>query len=75
VTTFADNETPDGTLNGSNAAFVLTFAPSPAGSLKIYKNGILLRASIDYSVSGTTINFVNASIPRSADSLVAFYRH
>lgn len=75
VFTFVDNETPQGTIDGTNLTFTLTYAPTPGASLKLYKNGMLLRLSADYSLSGTTITFVTATTPHSGDSLNAFYRH
>src|SRR6202030_3702849 len=37
---FADGETPSGTMDGTNAIFSLAAAPSPAGSLQLYRNGL-----------------------------------
>lgn len=72
---FGDAETPIGTIDGANAAFTLASAPAPVGSLQLFKNGALLRASIDFTVNGNTIVFINGALPHSGDSLVAFYRH
>ena len=33
-------------INGTNAAFALTYAPDPAGSLSLYRNGILQKQSL-----------------------------
>ncbi|MCU1339479.1 MAG: hypothetical protein JWO19_5060 [Bryobacterales bacterium] len=71
---FADAEIPAGVVNGSNAAFTLASTPSPAGSLQIYRNGLLQRQSADYQISGNAITFFLASIPQSGDLLVASYR-
>ncbi len=71
---FADAEVPAGTVNGSNAVFTLTSAPSPAGSLELYRNGLLMRQGTDYQISGSTVTFFLASIPQSGDLLVASYR-
>jgi hypothetical protein len=72
---FVDNQTPNGTINGVNLVFNLSSAPNPASSLRLYKNGILLMQSVDYKVGGSTITFLNAgSAPTSGDSLVSFYR-
>ena len=72
---FTDSETPTGTTDGSNLTFKLAFTPTPSISLKLYKNGMLLRQSADYTLSGATITFVSGSTPRSGDALSAFYRH
>ncbi len=72
---FADGETPGGSINGSNAAFTLSYAPNPAKSLELFKNGVLLGQGSDYALSGSAITFNNAVIPQSGDSLTASYRH
>ena len=38
---FVDLETPNGAMNGSNASFTLTKAPSPSTSLLLFRNGLL----------------------------------
>lgn len=52
-------ETPSGTVNGSNTVFTLTFTPS-GSSLAMFINGLMLRKTTDYSVSGVTVTFVDA---------------
>ena len=72
---FVDNQTPSGNINGVNLVFTLSSAPNPASSLRLYKNGILLMRSVDYTISGATITFLSAaSAPTTGDSLVSFYR-
>jgi hypothetical protein len=71
---FVDNQIPTGTINGTNLVFKLGSTPNPTSSLRLYKNGILLMQSVDYTVNGSTINFLTASVPASGDSLVSFYR-
>jgi hypothetical protein len=70
---FSDNEAPAGTPNGFNTTFTLSFAPNPALSLRLYKNGLLLRQGTDYLLAGATITF--ASAPQATDLIVAYYRH
>ena len=73
---FMDNETPRGTMDGVNTTFTMSFVPTPVLSLKLYRNGTLLRQSADYTVSGSSITFSNVSVtPHSGDVVVAFYRH
>jgi hypothetical protein len=72
---FSDGETPGGTVNGTNATFTLAFTPSPAASLDLYRNGVLLKQSVDYSLSGSTITFLTGAIPLTGDSLTAAYRY
>ncbi len=70
------NETPTGTMDGSNVTFTLADAPSPSDSLMLYLNGQLLTqgASEDYTLSTATITFLAAAnIPESTDTLVATY--
>jgi hypothetical protein len=74
--TFADAELPGGIIDGANLAFTLAAAPNPANSLKLYKNGVLQQLNGDYTLSGSTVTFVNASIaPQPGDKLLANYRH
>ena len=55
---FVDQQTPTGALNGVNAVFTLAQAPSPSTSLEVYRNGILLTAGVDYTLSGAVITFM-----------------
>jgi hypothetical protein len=71
---FVDGEVPSGSINGTNASFTLTYAPEPAGSLSLYRNGVLQKLSLDYTISGSDVTFVSGSIPQSGDTLVASYR-
>ncbi len=72
---FIDDETPQGTINGTNTVFTLSSAPLPLLSLKLYKNGDLLQQNTDYTLIGTTITFTGQTVtPRPGDSIVAFYR-
>ena len=71
---FADAEVPTGTVNGSNAVFTLAATPSPAGSLELYRNGLLERQGADYQISGNVVTFFVASVPQSGDLLLASYR-
>jgi hypothetical protein len=61
-------------VNGSNAAFTLASSPSPAGSLELYRNGLLQRQGADYQISGNAVTFFLASVPQTGDLLVASYR-
>lgn len=71
---FSDNETPSGTVNGSNAVFTLAQTPNPVGSLQLFVNGQLLTAGgEDYTLSGTTVTMVTA--PPTTSIINAFYRY
>lgn len=61
-------------MDGANAAFTLASAPTPSSSLEIFRNGLLLKQGIDYTVSGNAVTFAASSIPQAADVLVASYR-
>jgi|KBSSwiStaDraftv2_1062776.scaffolds.fasta_scaffold124229_3 hypothetical protein len=71
---FADAEIPTGAVNGVNTVFTLAVAPSPAGSLEFFRNGLLQLQGVDYQISGNTVTFFVASTPQSGDLLVASYR-
>ena len=70
---FVDEETPSGTVNGSNATFTLANTPI-AGSVKLYKNGVRMHvgAGNDYTISTATITMATA--PLTGDVLIADYR-
>jgi len=55
-----DDETPSGTVNGTNKAFVLANTPNPSASLKVFVNGQKMTLTEDYTFSGRTITFVTA---------------
>lgn len=71
---FVDAESPAGIVDGSNTIFTLANPPNPASSLTLYRNGLLQKTGMDYSVSGATIQLVAGSGPQPADILVASYR-
>lgn len=74
--TFADNEVPSGTINGSNDTFTLAAAPSPAGSLQLFKNGqLMIAGGADYTLTTDTVVFVTGAIPLTGDDLHSWYRH
>ena len=53
---FVDSEVPGGMIDGNNLSFTLANTPTPAASLKLYKNGVLLNQGGDYTLSGSNIN-------------------
>ncbi|MGH9657269.1 MAG: hypothetical protein ACRD96_01930 [Bryobacteraceae bacterium] len=71
---FVDGQTPSGTVNGSNATFTVTNAPSPGAGLLLYRNGLVQKQGTDYNLSGTTITFLAGTIPQTGDVLLASYR-
>lgn len=73
-TTFVDGEVPSGILNGSNAAFTLSNVPNPSSSLALFRNGLLLRQSGDFTLSGNAVTFQTGGVPQPGDLLTASYR-
>jgi hypothetical protein len=55
---FVYNETPSGTINGSNVTFTLANTPV-SGKVSLYKNGLKLSPS-EYSITGATITYTVA---------------
>lgn len=71
---YVDDETPAGAIDGINTAFSIASEPYPLTSLRVYRNGLLQRAGVDYNASGTTIIFTSVSIPQTGDALMTTYR-
>lgn len=72
---FIDQEIPSGTVNGINASFGLTHAPTPAKSLMLFVNGANQFQGSDYTLSTTAITFNASAIPGSGSLLQAWYRY
>lgn len=72
---YADGENPTGTVDGANRTFTLRFSPSPSASLALYRNGILQKQGLDYTLSGLTVTFVTGAVPQPGDVIAAFYRY
>lgn len=76
-TDFIANETPSGTINGSNATFTLANTPatvnSAVSSLEVVLNGVVLEGGSgnDYTLSGNTITML--LVPQTGDKLRAYY--
>ena len=71
---FVDADTLSGIVDGSNTTFGLSAVPDPAASLSVYRNGMMQKAGIDYSLSGSTIGFLTGATPQPGDTLLASYR-
>ena len=72
---FADGELLTGVVDGTNNTFTLSGPPSPVSSLALFRNGIMQKPGVDYTLTGSTVAFVTASIPQSGDTVLASYRH
>jgi hypothetical protein len=70
----SDLETPSGVLDGVNRVFTLSGTPAPAASLQLYRNGLLQKLGIDFTLAVNTITFTTVSTPKSGDILLAMYR-
>lgn len=71
---FVDGDTPAGTVDGSNVTFTLGDLPNPSASLTLYRNGLMQRQTLDYTLSGNVITFATGSVPQIGDVLLASYR-
>jgi hypothetical protein len=71
---FADGETPAGSIDGSNAVFTLAHTPA-AGSLHLFLNGVRLRAGADFTLTGATITYAAGMVPQAGDRHDADYRY
>jgi len=71
---YIDNETPGGVVDGANAAFSLASQPDPVSSLALYRNGMLMKAGLDYTISGSVVQFATGATPQRGDTLLASYR-
>ena len=71
----ADNETPQGSVNGVNQTFTLQTSPFPGNSLHLYANGSRLAMGIDYTITGNTITFTGAYVPGTGDTILADYKY
>jgi hypothetical protein len=69
------DEVPTGTINGTNGVFTLTQDPNPDLSLKVWVDGVLLKQGSHYSLSGTTITFINPYQPPTGSTIFASYRY
>jgi hypothetical protein len=72
---FADQETPGGVVDGTNITFTLAHPPAPAAGLVFCRNGMVQKAGSDYTLTGSTITFINSVVPTVGDTLLAWYRY
>ncbi len=71
-TAFIANESPGGSVNGSNAAFTLANTPQ---FLQLFLNGVVLEAGSgnDYTIAGNALTML--LVPSTGDKLRAYYTH
>lgn len=64
-------ETPSGTVNGTNVTFTLSNTPASALSVIVTLNGVVQVQGSDYSLAGVTITFATA--PSLVQTVYAHY--
>jgi len=53
-------ETPVGSVNGSNKIFTLTYAPNPVSSAELEVNGQTVAYTTDFTLSSDTLTIIYA---------------
>ena len=71
-TFFVEDETPTGTIDGSNTSFTLAGTPAPTNSLEVRVNGMVMTLTEDYTLSGDTLTLGTA--PPTGSILRVDYR-
>lgn len=69
-----NNETPVGTINGSNGIFTVAQVPNPTSSFLLVKNGLTQKQGTHYTLSGQTISYLTDYIPQSGDEHHVWYQ-
>lgn len=57
-----DSFTGTGSVSGGNSSFTLSETPLNAQSISVFVNGLYQKPTTNYSVSGTTLTFVGATV-------------
>jgi hypothetical protein len=65
------NETPVGTVDGSNTAYTLNSAPLTSNSVVAFLNGVVQKYGLDYNVTGTNLTLMDP--PHVGDVLWVTY--
>lgn len=76
TTNFVYSEVPTGTVNGTNAAFVLANTPI-TGTVCVYVNGVRQKVGTgnDYTIATTTITFeAGTAVPVTGDVIQVDYQ-
>lgn len=68
----SNDETPSGIMDGVNNVFTLAHTPLN-NTLKAYLNGIRLRITKDYTISGAILIMINT--PQNGDELLVDYNY
>ena len=68
---FVDDETPSGDIDDVNDTFTLAYTPL-TGSVKVCLNGLRLKVTTDYTITGSMITFITP--PTTGDTIIVDYR-
>jgi hypothetical protein len=71
---YSDSEAPAGVVDGANVTFGLAATPTPAVSLLLFRNGLVQKPGLDYTLSGKTVTFLANNAPQPGDTIMAWYR-
>lgn len=71
---YAGAETPAGTIDGANRVFSLAQLPI-TGSLQLFRNGLIQKEGLHFTVSDQTVTFAETATPETNDVLIAYYRY
>lgn len=71
---FVNNETPVGTIDGTNSVFTLAKVPNPTASLLMTLNGAILYQGIGYILVGALVYMQTGYVPQVGDALRAWYQ-
>lgn len=66
-----EQETPSGTVNGTNPTFTLAYLPHSDKALLLLLNSLTLKQGVHYTISGQTITMVDP--PQLGQDLFAWY--
>lgn len=70
----AYQETPAGTVDGTNAVFgPLTYTPSDNTSVLVMVDGVVRELTTAYTVSGSSITFTAGNIPQPGQKVFVYY--
>lgn len=70
---FAENETPSGSINGSNTSFSLAHIPISDDSVFLFRNGVLQIKGVNYMITGANITATSA--PQTGNTYRVWYRY
>lgn len=69
-----DAEVPGVVATDNGTELTLRYVPVPAASVRLYHNGLLLQAGVDYDCVGRTIRLLSSRQSSGDDSFVVSYR-